>query len=178
LSVLNDSETDFKRITVPTDGSDISFEALPLAHSLAVKQNSEIDLLSISKADFTHIMAGENTPYVHKDAEIKEYIFKALQEFIKSKTSQLYFKEEPISSDETFQLKDQKGNNVRISIVVKKGNSAHLAVVDYAEKNAQLVVMATHGYSKLTSMFVGSTTESVFRNLKIPILTVKPDFAK
>lgn len=177
-SVLKGSETDLKIITVPTDGSKVSFEALPLAHNLAVKSNAKIDLLSISKANFTHVMTGENTPYIHKDAAIKEYILNSLKEFIKDETSKLQFQGEPMHGDKTLQLKDEKGNSVDISIVVEKGNSAHLAVVDYAEKNAQLVVMATHGHSKLASMFVGSTTENVFRNIKIPVMTIKPDFVK
>lgn len=176
LSVLNESDTNLKTIIVPTDGSEVSFEALPLVYDLAVKRNAKIDLLSISKTNFTNAMLGEYTPYRYKDSEIKEYIFKGLQEFIKNQTKGLQFKKEPKSDDETYLLTDQKGNDVDISIVVKKGNSAHLAVVDYAEKNGKLVVIATHGHSKLASMFVGSTTANVFRNLKIPVMTIKPSF--
>ena len=177
-SVLKESDTNLKTIIVPTDGSEISFEALPLAHSLAVKRNAKIELLSISKANFTTAMIGEYTPYTHKDSEIKEYIFRGLQEYIKDGTSTLQLNEETMPNEETFQLKDEKGSSVDISIVVRKGNSAHLAVVEHAEKNAQLVVMATHGHSKLASMFVGSTTANVFRNLKIPVMTIKPDFVQ
>lgn len=178
LSVLKDSEMDLKRITVPTDGSDVSLEALPLAYEFAVKRHAKIDLLSISKTNFTNAMMGEYTPYTFKDSEVKDYILTGLKEFVKKGASQFQFKEEPGSEDETFQLQDKKGNSVEMSIVVKKGDSAHLAVVDYAEKNAQLVVMATHGHSKLASMFVGSTTDKVFKDLKMPVMTVKPDFTR
>lgn len=176
LSVLEENDTHLKTIIVPTDGSDVSFEALPLAYDLAVKRNAKIDLLSISKTNFTNAMLGEYIPYRYKDTEIKEYILRGLEEFTQGKTNELQFKEELKPANETYQLIDQKGNSVDISIVIKKGNSAHLAVVDYAEKNGQLVVIATHGHSKLASMFVGSTTANVFRNLKIPVMTIKPDF--
>ncbi|MDN6311159.1 MAG: universal stress protein, partial [Psychroflexus sp.] len=178
LSVLEESNTNLKTIIVPTDGSDVSFEALPLVYDLAVKRNAKIKLLSISKTNFTNAMLGEYMPYTYKDAEIKEYILRGLQEYIQGQTNTLQFKDEPKPADETYQLNDQKGNSVNISIVIKKGNSAHLAVVDYAEKNGQLIVIATHGHSKLASMFVGSTTANVFRNVKIPVMTIKPDFIK
>ncbi|MDQ7916487.1 universal stress protein [Mesonia sp. MT50] len=177
-SILKDSATNLKTIIVPTDGSDVSLEALPLAYSLAVKRNAKIELLSVSKTNFINPMMGEFKPYVQKDEAIKGYILKGLQEYIKQGTSKLQFKEEPKSANEPFQLEDKNGNTVDISIVVKKGDSAHLAVVEYAEKNGQLVVMATHGHSKLARMFVGSTTANVFRNLKIPVMTIKPDFVK
>lgn len=177
-SILKDNDPAIKTITVPTDGSAISFEALPLAFDLAVKRNAKIALLSVSKANFTHVMPGEYIPYTHDDAAIKTYILRSLQEYIKENSSKFAFTEEPKSTDKHYTLKNEQGNTVVVSIVVKKGNSAHLAVVDYAENNSQLVVMATHGHSKLASMFVGSTTENVFRNIKIPVMTVKPKFFK
>lgn len=177
-SVLKKSETAIKTIVVPTDGSDVSIEALPLAHGLAAKYNAKIDLLSISKTDFPHLMTGEKTPYSHKETAIKEYVFQELKKFIQQDDSELQFQKEPKDGDKVLKLEDNQQNVVDISIVVKKGNSAQLAVVDYSEKNAQLVVMATHGHSKLASMFVGSTTANVFRNIRIPVMTIKPNFVK
>lgn len=177
-SVLKDNATAIKTIVVPTDGSAVSFEALPLACKLAAKRNAKIDLLSVSKANFTHIMPGDYIPYTHKDAAIKTYILRSLQEYLGEQTSTLQFKEESVSANKSFQLQDEAGNSVEVAIVVKKGDSAHLAIVEYAEDNAQLVIMATHGHSKLASMFVGSTTENVFRNIKIPVMTVKPEVVR
>lgn len=177
-SVLRESETAIKTIVVPTDGSNVSFEALTLAHNLATKSNAKIDLLSISKTDFPHLMTGEKTSYSHKDNVIKEYVLKGLKKFIQKNDSKLQFQEEPKNEDKALKLEDNKGYSIDVSIVVKKGNSAHLTVVDYSEKNAQLVVMATHGHSKLASMFVGSTTANVFRDIKIPVMTIKPDFVR
>ncbi len=177
-SVLKGNDTAIKSIVVPTDGSAISLEALPLACKLAAKRNAKIDLLSVSKANFTHIMPGDYIPYTHKDDAIKTYILRSLQEYLSEQTSTLQFEEESVSADKNFRLLDEAGNNIEVSIVVKKGDSAHLAIVEYAEKNAQLVVMATHGHCKLASMFAGSTTENVFRNIKIPVMTVKPEFVR
>ncbi|MDT0294938.1 universal stress protein [Mesonia ostreae] len=177
-SVLKNSDTNLKTIIVPTDGSDVSFEALPLAHSLAIKRNAKVELVSVSKTNFTNPMMGEFIPYAHNDEAIKGYILRGLKEYTKKENSKLRIKEEPKSSSGAFQIKDKDGNTADISIVIKKGASAHLAVVDYAENNGQLVVIATHGHSKLARMFVGSTTANVFRNLKIPVMTIKPEFVK
>lgn len=178
FSALNENKNEIKTITVPTDGSDVSLEALPLACELAVKRKASINLLTVSKVNFTHARFGEFVASDQDKTEVTAYIFDNLKRFIGENNTGLQFEGTPQAQDANFQLKDDKGNGVALKIVVKKGPSAHLTVVEEAENNSQMVVMATHGHSKLASMFVGSTTEKVFHNLEIPVLTVKPKFVK
>ena len=51
----------------------------------------------------------------------------------------------------------------------------HAAIVDYAaSRDADLVVMATHG-RRLRRYLLGSVTERVVRRSEVPVLTVRPD---
>jgi universal stress protein A len=48
------------------------------------------------------------------------------------------------------------------------------AIVEAAEQeNADLIVLGTHGRTGLTRLLMGSVAESVVRNAKCPVLTVK-----
>jgi nucleotide-binding universal stress UspA family protein len=47
-------------------------------------------------------------------------------------------------------------------------------IIRYASDiDAEMIVMATHGYSGLTHLLIGSTTEGVVRQAKCPVLTVR-----
>jgi nucleotide-binding universal stress UspA family protein len=59
--------------------------------------------------------------------------------------------------------------------VILKSVVAHHEIVDYANENADLVVMSTHGRTGLSRMLLGSTTEQVIQHLKKPQITIKPD---
>lgn len=58
------------------------------------------------------------------------------------------------------------------SIVVKAGNPAQEIV--RAAKDADLLVMGTHGRSGFERLFLGSVTERVLRTTHVPVLTVPP----
>ena len=47
-------------------------------------------------------------------------------------------------------------------------------IVGYArDKSAQLIIMATHGYSGVKHVLLGSTTESVLRHAGCPVLSIR-----
>jgi nucleotide-binding universal stress UspA family protein len=47
-------------------------------------------------------------------------------------------------------------------------------IVGYArDKSAQLIIMATHGYSGVKHVLLGSTTESVLRHASCPVLSIR-----
>jgi len=53
-------------------------------------------------------------------------------------------------------------------------------IADYAEEhNVDLIVMGSHGTGKINGFFVGSNTEKVVRNSKVPVFVIKkyePEF--
>ena len=53
--------------------------------------------------------------------------------------------------------------------------SAHKEIVGVAkEKNASMIVMATHGRTGFSRALIGSVTEKVVRNAPCPVFTVTP----
>lgn len=58
---------------------------------------------------------------------------------------------------------------------VLRGRAAN-EIVSYADNcNAVLIVMATHGYSGIKHVLLGSTTEEVLRHAQCPVLSVRAD---
>lgn len=62
--------------------------------------------------------------------------------------------------------------NYRIIIKIGTPEDEILKVADY--ENMDLIVMATHGRSGISHLFLGSVTEKVIRHSKVPVITVKP----
>jgi nucleotide-binding universal stress UspA family protein len=56
-------------------------------------------------------------------------------------------------------------------IVIGKADQEILRIA--AMRNADLIVMGTHGRTGIEKLFVGSTAEKVVRSSKIPVLTVR-----
>jgi len=174
LSVNEGYNPAIENIVVPTDGSNVSMETIPLAFMIAVQNNASVELLSISKFDGAKIKIAGRSSYHYTDAEIREFVWDALSDFVDDRENEFEFVKEASMDDDKFQLKDAEGNVVNFSIVVEKGTSTHAAIVDYAYDHSQLVVMATHGRGEMAKIFIGSTTEKVVRHLKMPVLTIKP----
>jgi nucleotide-binding universal stress UspA family protein len=57
--------------------------------------------------------------------------------------------------------------------VVREGKPAHAILEIIAEIHPDLVVMGTHGRSKLDHLLIGSVTERVIRKARCSVLTVR-----
>tara|TARA_A200000113_G_scaffold207819_1_gene205666 strand:- start:807 stop:998 length:192 start_codon:yes stop_codon:yes gene_type:complete len=60
-----------------------------------------------------------------------------------------------------------------LKTVVFKGVSAHHEIVDYADKNGDLMVMSTHVRTGLAHILIGSITEQAARHSKKRMLTIR-----
>ena len=63
-------------------------------------------------------------------------------------------------------------------IVVEKGNSVEKILAVASEKNCDLIVMGTHGRSKLADVVMGSTARRVIRRSELPVLVVRKTESK
>ena len=61
---------------------------------------------------------------------------------------------------------------LKIEIEVRKGAPFHEIIAAAKEARADLIIMATHGYTGLKHTFLGSTAERVVRHASCPVLVV------
>lgn len=176
------TEYGVKQILVPTDGSELSLKALPYAAWLAATFDADITLLNVIHMH-GNFMAYHN---VIIDKIDKEKVYAELMNRI---TNYLRYADREITLQRTGNnFKDklivdsfEEEKQVNVKTVIGMGYSVHYEIIEYANENSDLVVMATHGYSALKQMMLGSNAEKVVRNLDKSVLTIRPaakDFDK
>lgn len=165
-----------KNILLPTDGSNISFSALAIALSMAEIYDADITLYHVIELYGDPLLNEAHNPKVSDEQNLYDKLIENIKDYLSENGMDNI---EVRNGDEDFQdqfVISEGANSVTVNMktVVKKGVSAHLAIEEYADENADIVVMATHGHSGLAHLFLGSTTEKVSQHLSIPVLTVKP----
>jgi len=176
LSSNQDLDSQIPTIIFPTDGSKLSFEALPIALKFAEKFEATIHLLGIV------VVERMDATLTGKGARIQDYalnqfrqdVLKNLKEFVKENNDDLDFEIPPSVENPSFKLRLKDEKSIPVSLHFKEGVSAYSSIVAYSLSYGQLVVMTTHGRSGLAHFFIGSTAEKVARNLEMPVITVKP----
>ena len=139
-----------KKILVPVDFSECSEYALEVASDLAKEYDAEIIAL--------HMLGRSDA--VLTNSQTKEM----LEGIFYIKLAEKRFKD--------FLDKDYlMGLKVTDSVYNYKNFSEINAVA--LEKEADLIIMGSHGSSGISEVFVGSNTEKVVRNSDIPVLVVK-----
>ncbi len=139
-------------ILMPTDFSDLSVAALPLAMDLAEKYSAELHCLYVVEE-----------PQIYSSLEMGSVAIPTSGELMESaKTRMERFGQEYLAN---------APHGFTTKVVV--GHAAS-EVVNYAnEVGADLIVMTTHGYSGVKHMMLGSTTEDVLRHADCPVLSVR-----
>tara|TARA_R100000479_G_C6370634_1_gene196900 strand:- start:370 stop:1206 length:837 start_codon:yes stop_codon:yes gene_type:complete len=165
---------DIHEILVTVDGSDDSISALVQAFDMANAFEAQITMLHIIEP---YSLGMEVIPYaVENDEAVYNSIIKNISKFFEQ-NEELGFKMERTGVDFEEMLVHQKASeiqSVKVISIVKKGFSAHTEICDYANENADLVVMSTHGRTGIARILLGSTTGIVAQHLKKPLLTVRP----
>jgi len=140
----------FKRILVPTDGSESSRHALIGALELARKFNSEVELfhVTITQEAYYGYNEGYNThinpEQIEKNGELAlEITLKGLD------VGGVHFTKKHVS-----------------------GNAAS-SILEEIRREFDLVVMGTRGLGTITGAIVGSVTQRVLANSPAPVLIVK-----
>jgi nucleotide-binding universal stress UspA family protein len=147
----------FERILVPLDGSAFANQVLPLARELAAKANAELVLLE-AIAPSIEIQIGAR-PF---GRPIPRYDI--VLEMLRRQATQ----------DLAALANQQRANGLRASTVVKNGPAAEAIVDEAAQCEADLIVMATHGYSGMKRWALGSVAHKVLHGVTTPILLVRP----
>lgn len=182
VPVLTVSETitekDVQTIMVPIDFSDESYFSVVPAFELAKELNAKVVLFNVLEL---YSAGSDMVPYVPTDVSeesVYENIISRLGEYLeKHEVYHIDIHRTGVTFDDILiSTVGENVNSVELKTQVVKGISAHREIIDYAQENADLVVMSTHGRTGLARVFIGSTAEQVARHIEVPLLTVRPKF--
>ncbi len=143
----------YKRILIPTDGSEITARAIAAGVGLAKALGAEVDTISV-KEPFPYGAVAEMQPTPPQ--EFFEAQERAAARYVRV----------------VIDACDAAG--VVCHAITIEGLQPWEAIVEHAEKtHCDLLVMGSHGRSGLASLFLGSETQDVLKHTKIPVLVVR-----
>lgn len=142
----------FKRILIPTDGSEIGRGALEQGLGLAKLSGGEVTILYAIESPYE--------PFQNYATQPPEYFEKLMNDY--------RAEAKKILSRITDEAK-AKGVQTRTLLVE---NHPVPAILE-AAKDYDLVVMATHGRKGIDRVMMGSVTDKVLHNCSTPVLVVR-----
>ncbi len=152
----------YKKVLVPLDGSELAESSLNHVKNLAKSGSiGEVILLQVVVIELP--LLGINA----EDVMIAEgFDYNALRD-ANVKSSHKYL------ADVQAQLRAEGIKVTTKSIVANR--PAHV-ITEYAGKNGvDMIVIATHGYTGIKSMLLGSVAFSVLHESHVPVLLIRPE---
>lgn len=143
----------YKRILVPTDGSDITKKAVTAAIGLARSLNAALYTLSVK----------EPFPY------------SAISEMQPTPPQEFFDAQERIAAARVKDVRDAAS----AAGLTCEGHTVEAlhpweAVIDHATRHeCDLIVMASHGRRGVTALLLGSETQKVLTHTTVPVLVVR-----
>ncbi|MEM7198997.1 MAG: universal stress protein [Planctomycetota bacterium] len=147
----------YRKIVVPTDFSAGSQAAFAMALELAKEHGSEIVLVHVVEPPVypgVGLAGSTNFPAVYQE----------LRQAAEAHMQRIIGEEVP--------------DGMTCRAVLRDGRPFHEVVELAAEEKADLIVIATHGYTGLKHFMLGSTAERVVRLAGCPVLTCRPPAAE
>src|SRR3972149_7039524 len=143
---------EYKTIICPIDGSELTGKA--------AEQAAYISKLSGAKVTLLHIVEKWYRSS-HLTTDSKEW--QAIHEEWLNKGREVLEKE----------AARLKARGIKeIDTVLKEGDAAHEIVATAVEENADIIIMATHRYSPMGKLFIGSVTDKVSKHAPCPVMWV------
>lgn len=137
----------FDRIMLATDFSEHSKEAFPIAHDIALKANSQVELV--------HILSFDPNDRDEPEESIVN---------LRKQRMEVLAKEQLSDIDHLLETK-----------VIISSNAPHEAILNENLNNPHdLIIMSTVGRTGIDYLMMGSTTANVVRHVKSPVLSVNP----
>jgi nucleotide-binding universal stress UspA family protein len=150
----------YKKVLVPLDGSPLAECTLSHVKNL-FKDGSvgEVTLLNVVKVDVPWGITGRDRPTRTIDFNaIREPPFNASSKYLAIIESQL----------------GSEGIKVRTESL--EGNRPADSITKYAQKKGMdLIIMATHGYTGLKKLLLGSVAFGVLHQSHVPVLLIRPE---
>ena len=136
----------FKTILWATDGSETAARALPYALGLAEAEHAK---LVIAHARETFAGRGGGYPVLADESELREQIGSQVEELRNG------------GLDATFVVR-----------TCNAGHAAHTIAEIAGEVGADLIVVGTHGYGRVTGLLIGSVTQALLHADVCPVLAI------
>jgi nucleotide-binding universal stress UspA family protein len=151
--------------------------AIPMAFGVAEKFNAKIELLNVVEMYAYDVQDIEPVALSIDEKNVYGGLKGRLKTFFEDHEDFKFTIEDGKEDFEDVLVRQDEDGEVKIEYksVILKSVVAHHEIVDYANENADLVVMSTHGRTGLSRMLLGSTTEQVIQHLEKPQITIKPD---
>jgi nucleotide-binding universal stress UspA family protein len=143
----------FKRILVPTDGSELSNKAIAAAIDLAKSLGATV--------------VGMTTLEPYSYSNLSEYRPETLDDY-ESRMDQ-------IGAERLGRIADAAARaGVPVETVTAKSFSPFEAIIDTAKgKSCDLIIMASHGRRGLNAVLLGSETQKVLTHTGIPVMVYR-----
>ena len=143
----------FKRILVPTDGSDITAKAVSTSIGLAKSLGAQLYTISVK----------EPFPY------------SAISEMQPTPPQEFFDAQERIAAKRVKVVADAcKAAGVDCQAHTVEALHPWEAIIDHAKgMNCDLVVMASHGRRGVAALLLGSETQKVLTHTAVPVLVVR-----
>jgi nucleotide-binding universal stress UspA family protein len=143
----------YKRILVPTDGSDITAKAVQTA----------VDLAKLTGAELYAIAVKEPFPY------------SAISEMQPVPPQEFYDAQERIAAARVKAVQDAaQAAGLRCQAHTVEALHPWEAIIDHAKtQNCDLLVMASHGRRGIAALMLGSETQRVLIHTQLPVLVVR-----
>jgi nucleotide-binding universal stress UspA family protein len=146
----------YQKVLVPLDGSELAECALNHVKNL-VKEGSagEVTLFNVVKVD---------TPWAElygKNFDInamREALFASARKYLAKIESQL------------------NSDGIKVKTEALEANQPAHAIADYARTNGiDMIVIATHGYTGMKKLMLGSVALGVLHDSHVPVLLIRPE---
>jgi len=143
----------FKRILVPTDGSQITSKAVNTAVELAKSLGARLYVLSVK----------EPFPY------------SAISEMQPAPPQEFFDAQERLAAKRIEAVAQQCGaSGVAFEAHTIEADHPWEAIIDHATRmECELILMASHGRRGVSALLLGSETQKVLTHSKIPVLVVR-----
>jgi nucleotide-binding universal stress UspA family protein len=143
----------FKRILVPTDGSELSNKAIAAAVDLAKALGATV--------------VGMTTLEPYSYSNLSEYRPETLDDY-ESRIDQ-------IGAERLGRIADAAARaGVPVETVTAKSFSPFEAIIDTAKgKSCDLIIMASHGRRGLNAVLLGSETQKVLTHTSVPVMVYR-----
>ncbi len=144
-----------EKILVPIDYNDYSSHSLKYASKYARELNATICLLYV----------------------IDPYIFRVEQ--ARFKDPDAVARDDTVDYEKSAELalktiaEKEIDPGIKVEYIVKIGNPHEIISETASEKFIDLIILATHGFSGIKHLLMGSTTEKVLRRTHCPVISLK-----